>query len=166
MGFAGMARQSYLNGGLGIRVERPAAALGVQGNRTLFTVVGQVFITFLTGYVTAILAAVAATVNIQLVSVAGTVNLGSGAVATNGIAAGSFLQFPDVAAAQPFTWVTNLITVANYAQGVGLGAQGWAMSTGSVRAVIGGADSTTGAVRWTCFYIPISENGRMTPGTT
>ncbi len=158
-------KKAFINGGLGIRVLRTPAPLGT-GVATfpIFTVTGPVMITLLTGYVTAQLTAVAATLRLQLVSVAGTVGLDNGALASNGIAAGFFLQLPDISTVAPCTWVPTLQALANYTIGAGLGSINLGTSTGNISYIQGGAViSNTGAVQWICFYIPLVDGAQIVP---
>jgi hypothetical protein len=159
--YARTVKQSYLNGGLGLRVERPAAAQGVVGTRAIFTIRGQVAITLLEGFcVTQVAGGGATTLQLRLAGVAGNVNLGSAACASQNIGVGSFLRFPDAAAAQPIVWVaSDVAPIANYTH---TGLVAYIATTGTIDIVVAAADNLTGSIRWTCFYIPISEAGRVT----
>jgi hypothetical protein len=160
MGLAKTMQQSYLNGGLGVRVERPAAALGVQGTRAIFNINGQVEITLLVGYCVTVMASVGvADLQVLLIQAAGNINLGNAVCASQNIAAGSFLNFPDAIATTPIVWTaSDLVPIATYTH---VGQLRYIANTGTISITVGTADQTTGSVRWTCFYIPISRNGRV-----
>ncbi len=161
MGLKSTVDQISEYGGLGIRINRTPAALGVIGNHTLFTVTRLVRINALFGYITATIAAVAATIDLNLVSVSGTLALSSAVLPSNGIVTGHMIQFPDLGAAQPITWVDGLMPIATYATSVGSGVHGWVMSTGVVRLIEAGADSTTGSVEWILFYSPLQDGATV-----
>lgn len=164
MGLAQAMRQSYMNGLLGRRVERAPAALGETGNVSLFTITGKVIITFLSAYVVTVTTALAATIRLSIynsVTAVATV-LDNGTCATNAIAAGSWLQFPDDSAASPLTWVDAVVPVAGYVHGVLCGCgTGLVCEPGVVRLIIAANDSTTGTVKWVLYYIPVSRNGKV-----
>ena len=147
----------------GIRVTRPATALGNIGNHDIFTITGPVLIKRLTGVVTVILAAVAATIRLQLNSIGGAVALDSATLASNGIAAGSMLQLPDVSTANTLAWVNAVVPIAGYALGVGADGIGLMANGGTIRLVVGGANSSTGAVQWIVVYSPLTDQSRIVP---
>lgn len=164
MGLAKSMMQSYLNGLLGIRVERPAAALGTEETHDLFTIVGKVAVTFLSGFVTETLETIAADIRIQIYNSVTTVAtaLDNGVCASSNIAAGNWLQFPDVTTGQPCTWVDAVVPVANYVHGVLCGCgTGLICEPGSVQLVVSANPSAEGAVKWILYYIPISKNGEV-----
>ncbi len=144
-----------------IPLETGPRALGVIGNYDPFTVVGPVMITTLTAYVLAITTALAATMRVSLIGVIGATTLDSAAVATNAVAAGSWLQLPDSPVAQPCTWVPTIIPVANYVFGVGFNSIALGTDTGTVRYAIAAQNSNTGTVVWILHYIPLRRGSMV-----
>lgn len=169
MGLATLMRRSYVNGGLGIKVETGDRVPGDTDDVVdVFDITGECAITFLTAQVVTVTKDAGATIRVYhyndqttaetFFSLAGDIQVRP---------AGMLLQFPDVitdlnlfvdaitpvtAAADPF-----LFGVLN---GFGISIL---VSDGHIRYVIETAPSTEGLLKWYLYYIPISWNAEITP---
>jgi len=163
MGLAQTVRLARNTGGLGIRVERGAAALGIVATHNLFQISnGAVYITAFVGEIVTVLQIAATTIGINHNNGATTADTALDAATLNVSAepAGTIWTLPDVVA-QTIQNVNCTVPVANYAAGFLLGNTGIIAPAGNIQLIVAGANNTTGSVRWSLTYIPIAPDASV-----
>ena len=157
-------RLAEYGGVQGVRVTRNAAALGAiaAAGYTLFNITnGRVYVTSIYGIVVVQLAAVATTVGLRVRPAAGgglavPQNLDSLALNVNAEPVGTIWSLPDL--------VTNPMLAALAEVGVANSSnfnKGFVAPAGEIEYVVGGADNTTGTVRWVLFYVEIDPGAKV-----
>lgn len=169
MSFARVLKQSYVNGGLGIKVETgnrvPGDLNEVVG---VFNITGEVAVTLLTAQVVELTKDDGADIRVYHYNTpaAGTTHF-SAAGSIAAIVAGSLLQFPDVTtdicifvdALVPVTIAGDLYQMG-FLGGFGIASL---MNTGQIRYVIASGSGAGGLLKWYLYYIPISHDAEVTP---
>ena len=166
MGLAQNIREAYTTGGLGIRVNRDPAALGIVQTSNLFTITGApVYINLLIGEVVTVLETAATTIRLEHINSVTTGQTGFNSAALNVSAepAGTIWVFGDLFGTSPLLNTDCYRPVANYLLGSMTGTLGIMAPPGIIRLILAGADSTTGTVRWTLFYVPMFRDALVVP---
>lgn len=151
--FEPSTREMVANIRLGMRVDR-AAAVAVNGN-TLFTVTGgRVIMTAILGEQTGLNDATASTLQLShlrtdVTTPVATV-LSAATASTANATAGTMYSLP---AAVGTAMVTS---TNNSAAMLGLAPEYVVLAPGSLKLVVG-VGSTTGAIKWSLFYIPLDD---------
>lgn len=169
MGFAALMRRSYVNGGLGLKVETGERVGGDQNDVVgVFNITGEVMVTFLTAQVVLVTEDDTETIRVYHYNTQTTNSTYFSAVGVlANIAAGNLLQFPDLTT-DVCTFVdaitpTTLIAAPQFFGFLGGFGLSSLMSTGQIRYIIETGDEAEGLLKWYLYYIPISWDGEVTP---
>lgn len=144
--------QAFTSVGLGFRVDKASATLPASGNQTIFTVAGgRVLVNLLFGEVTTIIQAQATTLKVTSAPTVGTAVDLTSTLDINGKEAGTLLLVEGDG--------TALVGANAGAALNGVGAGQMIIPAGVIRITTGA--TSTGATKWTCYYVPLDEGATV-----